>query len=184
MLAAAPAVTPPAAVETDTSVQARDASTLTKHIDNDQADIDVADFDVTKSKDFRSYKASMLQLLAGIKATITAANVAGQKGQIEGNQAYAAFKNAKGSESEQLLKKAEEIIVNVKPLEKILFSRKREWESCNNEKDLVENSWMTANFAYNTAYGEYELKKKEILDEVLLFEYVVKMYEDNVNNAG
>lgn len=43
---------------------------------------------------------------------------------------------------------------------------------------------MNANFAYNTAYGEYKTKEKEILDEVILFEYVVNMYEKNVNNPG
>lgn len=119
-----------------------------------------------------------------MKKEITDANISGQASQVEGNKAYAEFKNRKASENEQLAKKAEEIIVNVDPLKKILFTRKREWDSCNNEKDLVEGSWMNANFAYNMAYDEYKTKEKEILEEVMLFEYVVNMYEKNVNNPG
>lgn len=75
----------PGTVTTDTTVQERDASKLTKHIDNDQANIDVADFDVTASKDFATYKATILALLDKLKKDIDEANVAGQKGQVEGN---------------------------------------------------------------------------------------------------
>lgn len=114
----------------------------TKHIDNNREIIDVEDFNVSETKNFGEYKAEFLEMLAGLKKEILESNSSGQQRQMEGNSAYAEFKIRKAGENQEMEEKAQEVLKNIPELKKILFGRKREWEACKGEQDLVEDSWM------------------------------------------